>query len=196
MWMASAGAQQYVLLFPTDTVILVNGNRIKMGGGVDSFLVKDPITGQESLHLDYSGYRSRLHKDTIILNRIPLELNGKEIYSPYGKAELRYCAELVEGDAYLTDYINKTIRKQAGKLSRAAYGANLANILVDEAGKVVYYEYLGFHKSDGFNKTKLKEAFLHKADDRVRTALTTVRLKQAKADDKIVPYRIKEYELP
>lgn len=191
----SASAQWPEFVYPADTTILVNGNKILLAGQVDTVEAIDPITGATKLSLNYDGYRSRKEKDKTMLNRVPVQLNGEKIYSPYGSIVIDHCSEMAKGDKYLAEYIQKKTRWQYRKISKAAYNANIRNIVVNKEGKVVYYEYSGLYKTDGLNKEQLSERYIERVNKKVRNLVENATFVPATVDKQVVNYRLKHYEL-
>ncbi|MBW7912795.1 MAG: hypothetical protein H3C54_03640 [Taibaiella sp.] len=173
----------------------MNGNTLLLAGQVDTVESTDPITLGGRLSLDYEGYCSRRETNKIMLNRVPVQLNGEKIYSPYGSIVIEHCAELDKGNKYLAEYIQKKTRWQYKKLSNAAYNADIRNIVVDKTGKVVYYEYSGLYKTDGFNKQQLSERYLQRVNKKVRSLMNKVQMQPATVNNQPVAYRLKHYEL-
>lgn len=192
---ATATAQWPEFVYPTDTTLNVNGNTLLLAGQVDTVESTDPITLGGRLSLDYEGYRSRRETNKIMLNRVPVQLNGEKIYSPYGSIVIEHCAELDKGNKYLAEYIQKKTRWQYKKLSNAAYNADIRNIVVDKTGKVVYYEYSGLYKTDGFNKQQLSERYLQRINKKVHSLMNKVQMQPATVNSQPVAYRLKHYEL-
>ncbi len=191
----NASAQRSDFVYPKDTTIEVNGNKLLLAGQVDTIIVTDPITSQGKLSLDYDGYRSRQENGKIILNKVPVLLNGEKIYGPYGSINIEHCAKLAKGKKYLAEHIRKKTRWQYKKLSDAAYNADIRNIVVNKEGKVVYYEYSGLYKTDGFNKQQLSERYLQKVNKKVRSLMNKVQMKPSTVNNQPVAYRLKHYEL-
>lgn len=190
-----ASAQKDAFVFPQDTAIVVNGNKVLLAGHVDTVETIDPVTGAMKISLDYDGYRSRRENNKIMLNKVPVQLNGEKIYSPYGSIVIEHCAELDKGNKYLAEYIQKKTRRQYKKLSNAAYNADIRNIVVNKEGKVLYYEYSGLYKTDGFNKQQLSERYLQRINKKVRSLMNKVQMQPATVNSQPVAYRLKHYEL-
>ena len=191
----TASAQWGNFVFPHDTTIVVNGNKLLLAGHVDTIEAVDPVTMARQVSLDYDGYRSRNDGNKVILNRVPVQLNGEKIYSPYGSTTIEHCAELARGKKYLSEYIQKKTRWQYRKLSKAAYNADLRNIVVNKEGDVVYYEYNGLYKTDGFNRQQISAHYLERVNKKVRNMMSKVQMKPAILNNQPVAYRIKHYEL-
>jgi len=192
---ASAFGQWPEFVYPADTIIQVNGNSIMLAGQVDTVEATDPVTLGGRLSLDYDGYRSRRENNKIMLNRVPVQLNGEKIYSPYGSTSIDHCAELAKGKKYLSEYIQKKTRWQYKKLLNAAYNADIRNIVVNKDGSIVYYEYSGLYKTDGFNRQQLSERYRQRVNKKVRTLMARAQMKPATVNSQPVAYRIKHYEL-
>lgn len=191
----SASAQWPEFVYPTDTIILVHGNKILLAGQVDTVEAIDPITNAVKISLDYDGYRSRYEKNKTVLSRVPVQLNGEKIHSPYGSITIENCAEMAKGKKYLSEYIQKKTRWQYRKISKAAYNANIRNIVVNKEGKVVYYEYSGLYKNDGINKEQLSGRYIERINKKVRNLVENATFKPATVNKKAVNYRLKHYEL-
>lgn len=192
---ASAFGQWPEFVYPTDTTINVNGNTLLLAGQVDTVEAIDPITTAVKISLDYDGYRSTRENNKTILNRVPVQLNDEKIYSPYGSTAIEHCAELVRGKKYLSEYIQKKTRWQYKKLSKAAYNADIRNIVVNKEGNIVYYEYNGVYKTDGFNRQDISVRYLERVNKRVRNMMNKVQMKPAIVNNQPVAYRLKHYEL-
>ncbi len=191
----SAHAQWPEFVYPADTIIQVNGNSIMLAGQVDTVEATDPVTLGGRLSLDYDGYRSRKENNKVVLNRVPVQLNGEKIYSPYGSTAIEHCAELARGKKYLSEYIQKKTWWQYKKLSKAAYNADIRNIVVNKEGNIVYYEYNGLYKTDGFNRQQISAHYLERVNKKVRNMMNKAQMKPAIVNNQPVAYRIKHYEL-
>ncbi len=192
---ASASAQWPEFVYPVDTIIQVNGNSIMLAGQVDTVEATDPVTLGGRLSLDYEGYRSRKENNKVVLNRVPVQLNGEKIYSPYGSTSIEHCAELAKGKKYLSEYIQKKTRGQYKKLLNAAYNTDIRNIVVNKDGRIVYYEYSGLYKLDSFNRQQISKRYLQRVNKKVRTLMDRAQMKPATVNNQPVAYRIKHYEL-
>lgn len=191
----AASAQWGQFVYPKDTTIDVNGNKLLLAGHVDTIEAVDPITSERQISLNYDGYRSRNDGNKVILNRVPVQLNGEQIYSPYGSVNIEHCAKLAKGKRYLAEHIQKKTRLQYKKLSKAAYNADIRNIVVSKEGRVVYYEYNGLYKTDGFNRQQLSARYLARVNKKLHTLMDKLYMKPAMLNGQPVAYRLKHYEL-
>lgn len=191
----TASAQWGEFVYPNDTTIEINGNKLLLAGHVDTIEATDPVTSGVQISLDYDGYRSRNEGNKVVLNRVPVRLNGEQVFSPYGNVNIEYCAKLAKGKRYLAEHIQKKTRWQYKKLSKAAYNADIRNIVVSKEGRVVYYEYNGLYKTDGFNRQQLSARYMERVNKKVRTLMDKLYMKPAILNGQPVAYRLKHYEL-
>lgn len=115
--------------------ITYNGNKFKMAEPkTDTFELEDPITGE---HLTQIA----------VLNPKPLEMNGMKIYSVDEAAVPEYAA----GNSTLEELVMKAVSQNLPPLPDGDYNIDLTNVVLDENGKVAFYELKGFKHSDYSN---------------------------------------------
>lgn len=195
-WYSNAGAQSRDnFIYPKDSIVEVNGNRIVLAAHIDTILAKDPITGDVQMSWDYTGYRSEKFPGKIVLTPIPVLLNNEKIYSIYSSEEIKHCGETKKANRYMTDYLVRKMKHYYKKLSQAGYNADIRNIVINKQGDIVYYEYSGLQKTDPANKEMVDKKYLDKANRKAIKTLNSLRMTPATIKDQPIAYRLKHYEL-
>lgn len=156
---------------PVINTITHKGNVFEIMNSADTFLALDPVTNEVGTVIENP-------------NPIPLKLNNMNIYSK-GDVEKH---PSVNGTT-LRNYILQTISNQ---LSDGEYRLLLSNVILNEKGKIVYYNYDGLEKKTGTSakkdatiNTKTIEALIDK----------TPAYKPAIVYNNAVPYRLPDAEL-
>lgn len=121
--------------------ITYRGNVIEFpeGGDPDTMMTKDPSTGEMQMVITRREPRPYKINGSRIYNEE--ELNGK---GPNG----RYCTESALNAQVLKDYLLVNLGKEIKKLPDGDYRITLSDIVVDDKGAVVFFQF------DGLMKTK------------------------------------------
>lgn len=182
-------------VYPNDTVITVNNNQLTLAAHIDSIYATDPITGQHMIVLEYHGHRSVLHNDSIKLHRVPVLLNGSQIYSPLKHTDIEHYTQLDNSNQYLIEYLTKKMRRHYRRIEKAGYNADIRNIVVNREGAIVYYEYSGLYQTDTFNDKQLNNRFTHRMNRKTERLLDKVELQPAMLGEDTIAYRVDHYTL-
>lgn len=133
-------------------IVKYEGNTIELKKELrDTTITVNPKTGKN---------------DTVIAVResYPLKLNGEKIYTMYDsniKMKYHESAELVSSKyaESIMEYLLNNLTKEVEKLDDGGYRLGINNVLLDQKGKIVYYEYSGIvTASDTIPDEKLPKA--------------------------------------
>ena len=139
-------------------IVTYRGNKFEYlpDGVPDTQMVKDPVSGKEVTRVTT--------KDPI-----PVKMNGARIYNT---DEITLKPSPVGDNPSLELYIFKGLSTDLNKLPDGNYYLYVSNVIIDNKGKVVYYEYDGI--SSERNKTKIpadvKKAIASKIDPLINKA--------------------------
>lgn len=108
----------------------------------DTITIENPVTKEQMIKV-------------AIADSIPVSMNGKPIfYYAKGFATDVPAEKLLDApnsylgsDQHLRNYLVKNMQDELGKLDDGVYRIKMKNIVVDEYGKIAYYEYSGIEKS-------------------------------------------------
>lgn len=127
-------------------MITYRGNHFEMSGKVyDTTVTRDKATGK---------LRTYYTKNEVV----PLKMNGVKVYKNY---------EVVAPPAYyaefgaLEDYLFRELKEELNKLPDGDYSLVVDNVVVDGAGKLVYYEY---HEMKGNIPEKFRKSIRSRLD--------------------------------
>lgn len=111
-------------------VITYNGNKIELNeGGVDTIEVIDPVSGETQ-----RMYEKR--------EPSPVTFNGKKVHSMQSVDR----KPAMKGIEY-GDYLRGELAPVMETLSDGTYQVHISNMILDEKGKLVYYDFKGISKS-------------------------------------------------
>lgn len=156
---------------PVITTITHKGNVFEVMNSADTFLALDPVTNEVGTVIENP-------------NPIPLKLNNMNIYS---KSDVEKHPS-VNGTT-LRNYILQTIGKQ---LADGEYRLLLSNVILNEKGKIVYYNYDGVEKKTS-TSAKKDATITTKIIDNLMDK--TPAYKPAVVYNNAVPYRLTDTEL-
>ncbi|MGN6567808.1 MAG: hypothetical protein ACTHJ0_07645, partial [Flavipsychrobacter sp.] len=133
-------------------IVKYEGNTIELKKELrDTIITVNPKTGKN---------------DTAIAVResYPLKLNGEKIYTMYDsniKMKYHESAELVSSKyaESIVEYLLNNLNSELEKLDDGGYRLGINNVVLDQKGKIVYYEYSGIvTASDTIPDEKLPKA--------------------------------------
>lgn len=111
-------------------VVTYKGNKFTLSAPVhDTIILSDPATGKEQTKI-------------MTKEPYPIKMNGKDLPQ---KADRQ--AAYTGTDANLRAYIMRNLKKELAELKDGMYSININNILVDEKGRIVYFDYHDIRKS-------------------------------------------------
>lgn len=115
--------------------VTYQGNKFEMSKStMDSIFLIDPITGKEELKIVQTDPK-------------PIRMNGRDIViqtdqSPY----------YTGSEKDLRDYLLHNLKEELSKLEDGPYTLNIRDIVVDENGKIVYFDYQNMRRSKTANE--------------------------------------------
>jgi hypothetical protein len=133
------------------------GNKITLSEPqYDTMIVVDPVTGDEMMKIRSTDPE-------------PETINGKRIY--------RYDAVTTPPQPYaskgtIESYLLTKLADDLGKLPDGIYRIELHQVVIDEKGKVIYYNYAGIVSRDkGGKAIRLPEEVVKKLDNKINTLM-------------------------
>jgi len=157
-----------------NTHVRFKGNDFELAATTDTQLVQEPTTGKW---------------ETVISKKesTPLKMNGVKIYTmPY-----MHQPKLKTKEESLGDYIEKNMKQDLDKLIQAGYNFKLNKVVIDENGKIVYYEYSGLYKVAVFNNNiSFDDDQIAALNKKLRLLLDKVQFEPAYNGTRKVPYLI------
>jgi hypothetical protein len=120
----------------------------------DTFTLVEPVTGKTA---------------TKVTKRDPLpeKMNGNKIYST---DELTAQPQSYAQNGSLVDHVFRKLSKDFGKLPDGTFRLDINNIIIDEHGKIVYYEGIGLCRATNNDAYKMKEAIANRIDEVLNNA--------------------------
>lgn len=115
--------------------ITYQGNKFEMSKSTtDSIFIIDPVTGKELLKIVQTDPK-------------PIKMNGRDIaiqtdQSPY----------YTGSEKDLREYLLRNLKEELTKLDDGPYTLNIKDIVVDENGKIVYFDYQNMRRSKAANE--------------------------------------------
>ena len=119
-------------------IVTYHGNKFELSEPeTDTIVIVNPVTGKE---------------ETKIATKVPypVKMNGSKIYAPW---EIKNNASPALGTPYnaesalnaetLKEYLLSNLKEELAKLKDDTYALNLQHVVVDEKGRIVYFEYNG-----------------------------------------------------
>jgi hypothetical protein len=118
--------------------VTYRGNAFELSAPIyDTQTIVDPVTDKKIKKVENKG-------------TVPVKMNGRKIYRTY---ELFAAPATYLEFGPLGDYIFRELRDELNKLPNGNYVMLVDNIVVDDIGKIVYYEYHGMRSDNP--KTKV-----------------------------------------
>lgn len=114
------------------------------------------------------------------------KLNGKKIYS-YPEASHPLSTNTNQP---FVDYAEKLLGDYISKIEAKGYSIKIHNIVIDEEGRVVFYDYSGVYKAYPAVKGTLDKEMMIAVDKKVERAMNEMRFKPAKMNGRNVAYWI------
>lgn len=110
--------------------VTYKGNRFELSEPKpDTMILTDPVTGEQITKI--------IKKDPV-----PVKMNGKPIPN-----EVDQQPYFTGNDKGLREYLVKNMKSELSKLDDGQYTLNLNNIVVDDKGKIVYFDYEDMKRS-------------------------------------------------
>jgi len=138
----------------------------------DTVELTDPVTGKSEIKY-------------IVKNSIPVKMNGKKLLNT---DEVTTQAEPPGKYKRIENHILRALNSEFEKLPDGSYMLDLHEIVLDNMGKIVFYEYNGISGKGATQAPpeEIKKAIMNKIDDIILSAPV---YKPAKANGKAVPVR-------
>jgi hypothetical protein len=131
-------------------IVTWRGNTIELSiSNLDTIIVIDPVTGKE---------------ETIVEQRDPepIKINGQSIPS-----------NLIENNSFtgsdkdLRTYLLKNLRNELGALEDGTYDLNISDILIDENGRIVYFNFPEVKRIKSINDINPKSGTTNTSDPNI-----------------------------
>ncbi len=85
---------------------------------------------------------------------LPAKLNGQKIYRTF---EVDAMPGLPADEQMIVDYVFRQLHPELAKLSNGSYRVDITNLVIDTAGRVVYYDGLGLRDYSDMGTTEGNE---------------------------------------
>jgi len=110
--------------------VTYNGNKFRMSESkTDTIMMMDPVSGDTMTQV-------------VATVPTPVEMNGQKIYTSSEASPAGYIA----GSNTLEEVVNKTAAAEMTSLPDGDYWIDMNNVVVNENGKVVFYEFRGLRR--------------------------------------------------
>ncbi len=155
-------------------ILSFNGNTMEISPGYcDSTMIVNPVTGMESILITLSAPH-------------PIKLNGNKIYY---SDELNSKVLFQSNDSLLGQFLIEQITTFLIKLNDGHYDLNLNNIVIDEKGKLVYYEFNGIIENRNLNSHQdtIQLELKNEIDNKIKYILNNTVVTPAKYQNTNVP---------
>ena len=145
-----------------------NGNTVTYRGNkfelckfhADTILTTDPVTGKEHRMIETAA------------NQL-VKMNGKPIYHHDFKGNTLKEPYFAGSNSDLWEYLMHNLKGDFAKMDDGYYCLTVNNIIIDEKGKVAYYEYENVRKSDAY--------FIHESIFMDSSRITSINKKDQQA---------------
>lgn len=162
----SAFAQQFIR---NGNTITYRGNTFEYAApGTDEVIIIDPVTRRQ--------VKKRVTRDAV-----PVKMNGTRIYAA---GEVTAKPVQVDESVSLQLYVLKGLTTEFNKLPNGRYLLYLSNIIVDNKGKLVYYEYEGV--SAERSKYKIPADIRKTIDSKIDALVNKIAFRPGMLNDKPV----------
>ena len=131
-------------------VVTYRGNKFELSKPFfDSITLIDPVTAKEI-------------GKVVKHDPIPEKMNGTQIYRTN---ELTTPPQPYAENGSITDYLFRQLSKDLNRLPDGTYRIDINNIVLDQKGKIVYYEGIGLCHTDNTKAISMKELITPKIDN-------------------------------
>ncbi len=152
---ATSGSKEFK---KTGNTVTYNGNTFTLSEGLrDTITVVDPVTAKELTQVR-------------ILEPAPISMNGRKIYNA---VEVTTEPQQFAHSVSIEEHILANLAGDIDALPNGSYWMNISNIVVDETGKVIYYEFRGISGTGRDADMKLSQDLTKSLAQRVDLAMRT-----------------------
>jgi hypothetical protein len=153
-------------------IVTYRGNKFEYSvPRIETVAVTDPVTRKTTTQ-------------KIAYDAVPVKMNGVKIYN---SDEVTQKPVQVDERVSLPVYVLKGLNSEFSKLPDGRYLVYVSNIIVDNKGKVVYYEYEGIASER--SKVKIPDSVKNAIDVKIDPLATRLVFKPGRMNDKPVTVR-------
>lgn len=118
-------------------IVTYRGNKIELSEfSLDTMTLVDPVTGKEIMKV--------MQRDPA-----PIKMNGKKIADPSDESPA-----FTGSEKDLRNYLLLNMRHELGKLDNGSYRLDISNIVIDEHGKIAYFDFHEMKRSKTYEEIK------------------------------------------